>query len=68
VSRRSSFRIITTSCRRCGQPVATGNRSLYGLDALKAQYDRICEACITSAEQADMLDCMGRGVAIFVRK
>jgi hypothetical protein len=55
MSRRQPLRILTTTCRRCGKPVATASRSLYGADAAKARLDRICEACCTPEERREML-------------
>ena len=49
------FRLIPTSCRRCGKPLYTGNRSLYGFDKEKRELDRICEKCITPEEKERML-------------
>ncbi len=53
--RGSRFHLVSTECRRCGKPLMTGNRSLFGADAAKARLDRICEACITPEEQAELL-------------
>ncbi len=55
--------LYETHCRRCGKPVTTANRSLYGLDALKAQYDRICHDCMTDTERNELLDKMGQGIS-----
>lgn len=60
---RARIQIITTSCERCGKPLATTNRSIHGLDRLKAQYGIICEGCITKEEQHDMLQAMGQAIA-----
>lgn len=49
--KHSRFQIVYTNCRRCNKPIATGNRSIYGADQLKAKYDRICESCITPDER-----------------
>jgi hypothetical protein len=53
---RRPITILTTSCRRCGRPLATASRSLTGADAAKEQYDRICERCVTPEERQAMLD------------
>ncbi len=53
--RRGAFQLVTTSCRRCGKALMTGSRSLFGADAAKARLDRICEACVTPEERAEML-------------
>ncbi len=44
----------------------TGSRSLYGADAAKARYDRICEACVTPEEQAEILKVQAASVKIKV--
>jgi hypothetical protein len=43
--------IINTTCKRCGKPLATLNRSLWGADAAKQEYGSICEKCITPLER-----------------
>jgi hypothetical protein len=53
--RRQPIRILTTTCRRCGRPVATADRSITGADAAKRQYDRICQGCTTPEEERAML-------------
>ncbi len=53
--RKSKFQLIQTTCRRCGKPLMTGNRSLFGLDEAKKRLDRICANCITPEEQAEIL-------------
>ena len=52
--RRPKFRLIHTTCRRCGKPLMTGSRSLYGNDAAKARLDRICGDCVTDEERHEM--------------
>ena len=49
-------KVISTVCRRCGRPIATLNKSLYGCDELKARLDRICTDCITVAEAQEILN------------
>lgn len=55
-SSRGKIRIITTTCRRCGNPVATASRSILGADAAKAKFDRICKSCITPDEEREILN------------
>ncbi len=52
----NKVRIISTICRRCGKPITTLNKSLYGCDELKARLDRICTDCITVDEAQEILD------------
>jgi hypothetical protein len=52
--RRSKFRLIASTCRRCGQPVTTGSHALQGSDATKAKWDRICGNCMTVEEREQM--------------
>jgi hypothetical protein len=51
---RRGIQILTVNCPRCGRPVATASRSLIGADAAKAQYEGICERCITPNELMDI--------------
>jgi hypothetical protein len=51
---RPKFRLIYTTCCRCGKPLMTGNRSLYGNDAAKHRLDRICDGCTTPQERAEV--------------
>lgn len=53
---RRKYSIVMTKCRRCGKPLATGNRSLYGADQLKKRLGSICEGCITDEERHEILD------------
>ncbi len=53
---KTKFRLIETTCRRCGKVLYTGNRSLYGFDKEKAELDRICKDCINPEEQAKILN------------
>ena len=53
-------KILTTACRRCGKPLATLNKSLCGLDELKARLDRICTDCITSEETQEILNAQAK--------
>ena len=54
--------IIRTHCKRCNKPICTTNKSLHGLDALKAQYGSICEDCMPVTERYEMLHKMGLGI------
>jgi RNase P subunit RPR2 len=47
---KPKFKLIETTCRRCGTPLFTGNRSLFGFDKEKADLDRICGKCMTPEE------------------
>ena len=49
--RKSKFHLIHTNCRRCGKPLMTGSRSLFGMDEAKKQLDRLCGDCITPEEK-----------------
>ena len=57
------IRIETTTCRRCGQKLATASRSLLGLDQLKAQWRILCSHCITPEERHNLLIQMGEALA-----
>lgn len=51
---KAKFYLYQTTCRRCGKPVTTGSRSLFGNDEVKSRLDRICSECITPEEQAEI--------------
>jgi hypothetical protein len=68
MTRRTRFQLISTTCRRCGKPIATGSRSLFGLEDLKTQYDRVCQDCLSSDEQNDLLHTMGEQIAARVAR
>jgi len=54
--RKVKFHLIETTCKRCGVKLYSGNRSLYGLDKVKKELDRICNKCITPEEQRRILE------------
>lgn len=58
-------KVTSTVCRRCGRPIATLSKSLYGCDELKARLDRICTGCITVDEAQEIL--AGQAEAILRR-
>ena len=60
--RRPKFELIKTSCRRCGCELYTGSRSLFGADAAKAKYDRICDKCVTEQERNEMLNAQASAI------
>lgn len=63
MARRRSISIVTTTCKRCGKQIATGSRSLYGCDSLKAKWDRICSDCMTKEEEREMLIEQGQAIS-----
>ena len=65
---RMKFQLLTTTCRRCGKSIVTGNRSLFGADAAKARLDRICEACITPDELAEIRGEQRKAVELNIAK
>ena len=60
---RIRFALTTAACERCGKPVLTGTRSLYGADALKAQLGVVCEGCTTEAERYEIARAIGAHIA-----
>jgi hypothetical protein len=51
---RKRIAIIVSKCRRCGKPLATASRSIWGADAIKKKYELICDDCLTPEEKDDM--------------
>ena len=60
--RKNRITIEQTTCRRCGKPLATTSRSLFGLDRLKARLGSICSDCMTEDEKQEMLEAMGDSI------
>lgn len=54
--RKVKFQLVATTCRRCGEKVFTGNRSLHGNDAIKAQLGSVCQKCTTEQESEKILN------------
>jgi hypothetical protein len=54
--KKQKFRLIETTCKRCGKKLFTGNRSLYGFDKEKTELDRLCKDCITPEENKRLLN------------
>jgi len=59
--RKPKLRLVPTTCRRCGKPLMTGNRSLIGADAAKRRFDRVCVAC-TTPEDRERMDAAMMGI------
>ena len=57
--RMKPIQIVTTKCKRCGKQIATGSRSLIGLDSLKSALGDICNDCITPEERQIILHAQG---------
>jgi hypothetical protein len=51
---KQRIRILTTNCKRCGKPLATLSRSLYGAEQAKAQYEGICQDCVLPDERQEI--------------
>lgn len=51
---RKQFHLIATTCRRCGKPLMTGSRSLWGAENARAKFAEICSDCITPEDRAEM--------------
>jgi hypothetical protein len=51
-----------TTCIRCGKPLTILANSLYGLDALKWKYARICQDCATPDEKHEINELIGQGI------
>lgn len=49
---KPKFQLINSTCRRCGEPIVTSNRSLFGADAKHAKFAGIC--CLTPDELKEM--------------
>ena len=60
--RMKPIQIVTTKCKRCGKQIATGSRSLIGLDSLKSALGDICAACITTSERQIILRAQGQAM------
>ena len=65
--KRPKFQLIKTECKRCGTPLYTGNRSLWGADSAKAKYGNICNKCMTPEERAEMQDQIAHAAYAAVR-
>ena len=59
---KGEFRLVKANCKRCGGGIVTGNRSLYGADALKAELGGICSRCITPEEERRILSGQARAI------
>lgn len=65
--KHSKFRLVNTTCPRCGKPTMTGNRSLWGADQLKAKYSGICSSCTTPEEKQEILNSLALSVHATLR-
>lgn len=53
---RKRIQIIMSKCRRCGTPLATASKSIWGDESTKKKYELICEKCLTPDEKSDMFN------------
>ena len=59
---RGRIELVLVPCKRCGFPITTTNRSLYGLDSLKAQIGVICQTCVSLEEQFEIAHNIGKAL------
>lgn len=52
--RKVKYQLYTTECKRCGNPVTTSTRSLYGANSAHAKYAGICSDCMWPEEREEM--------------
>ncbi len=60
--RKNRIQMITAPCKRCGNPVTTASRSIYGLDRQKAEFGVVCSNCATPEEKYDINMQIGKGI------
>jgi hypothetical protein len=60
--RRKRIAIVKTSCKRCGKPLFSTNRSIHGASRLHAKYAGICSVCTTEEEKEEMLYGIGSAI------
>lgn len=48
------MKLIETTCKRCGRPIMTAEKSITGAHKLKMEFDRICSRCITPDEREEI--------------
>ena len=47
-------RLINTKCKRCGKPLTTLSKSIWGAEDARSKYAEICSSCMTDEETIDM--------------
>lgn len=52
ILRKPKFKLINSTCKRCGKPIITSNRSLFGNSSGHAKWSGIC--CMTVDELKEM--------------
>ena len=55
LERKRPIQIILSKCRRCGKPLATASRSIWGIDpAIRQKYQLICDKCLKPEEKKEL--------------
>ncbi|MEG6512386.1 DUF2688 domain-containing protein [Desulforamulus ruminis] len=62
LAKEIQIQIVTTQCKRCGKSLVKTNRSLYGMEELKAKFGDICSDCMSNEELGEMLRAQGTGI------
>lgn len=60
--KRPRVQLVPANCQRCERQVYTANRSLFGLDHLKAKWGVLCSSCTTEEEQRQMIKDQFEGI------
>lgn len=49
---KNKIKLFQIRCKKCGKPITTTNRSIYGAEDLKAKYGELCCDCVSVEEKA----------------
>lgn len=60
--KRIKYQLYETKCKRCGKPLMTSTRSLWGSDEGHSKYSGICSSCLTNTENEDMVRFIKEGI------
>jgi RNase P subunit RPR2 len=56
-------RLMKTICKRCNKPITTLINPIFSSRETQAKFSRICERCITPAEQIQLLRETGENIS-----
>lgn len=56
------MKVYFTKCKRCGKPLVSLNKSIWGANDAQTKYAGICEGCMTEKEKQELQNMVNTAV------